>query len=401
MSLALKDVFISYSAQDQATKDFLTQAFDNQGITYFLAENDLILGEDIEFSLKANLKNTSFTVLLVSKNSLFSTWVCLESIHRLQEESFSQKTTFLPVLVDLSVMSLDFPLEMARHYKKQLTELEAKRAEAKDLGISTKLYNDEIERIEKVLPQISEIIQKFKNGLSANFTDESRKKIDLAKLIQIIQAQKTENPPINLPNQNLKPAQSTILQEVAFFNADLPESDKKQLFAQAAQNAKFTPTLIDFEEKEIAYEFGDYVCSEIKIAVDFQFLGGGGEMEIGFELSQGNNTFFLYVWNPNYFQVGYTWQKKNQIFNADDSGGCEESQVFALAGNALVNIQTQIIAESSKLLTINQLATFKYYVNEQLIFTQKSVPLHFLPDEIYIYKKPVKNVKILGLKVLV
>jgi hypothetical protein len=188
MSEAIHDVFISYSTKDQIPKNYLKDVFDKEGVSYFLDEISLELGQDIQDSLESNLKNTRFTVLLVSKNSLFSTWVCLESIHRLQEESFTKKTTFLPVLVDLSVMSLDFPLEMAKHFKAKLAELEEKRVEAKSLGISTKMYNDEIERIEKVLPQISDIIQKIKNGLSANFADDNRKDKDLEKLLRTIKA---------------------------------------------------------------------------------------------------------------------------------------------------------------------------------------------------------------------
>ncbi|MCU0443810.1 MAG: toll/interleukin-1 receptor domain-containing protein [Microscillaceae bacterium] len=200
MSETIHDVFISYSTKDQIPKNYIKDVFDREGISYFLDEISLELGQDIQESLETNLKNTRFTVLLVSKNSLFSTWVCLESIHRLQEESFTKKTTFLPVLVDLSVMSLDFPLEMAKHFKAKLEELEAKRVEAKSLGISTKMYNDEIERIEKVLPQISDIIQKIKNGLSANFADDNRKTKDLEKLLKTIKADKIEASPTQ-PNQ--------------------------------------------------------------------------------------------------------------------------------------------------------------------------------------------------------
>jgi hypothetical protein len=119
----------------------------------------------------------------------------------------------LPVLVDLSVMSLDFPLEMAKHFKAKLEELEAKRVEAKSLGISTKMYNDEIERIEKVLPQISDIIQKIKNGLSANFADDNRKDKDLEKLLRTIKADKPSQEAQNQPksqDSSAKDADVTI-----------------------------------------------------------------------------------------------------------------------------------------------------------------------------------------------
>jgi hypothetical protein len=184
-----KDVFISYSTKDQAAKNYIKAVFDEAEITYFLDEVSLELGEDIERSLEENLNRTNFTVLLVSKNSLFSTWVSLESIHRLRQQEYRKTITFLPVLVDLEVMDWEFPIEMINHYKNKHDELEALREKAKKAGLPTKVYNDEIERIDVIIPQVGEIVQKIKNGLSANFADENRKEADLAKLIRTIKAQ--------------------------------------------------------------------------------------------------------------------------------------------------------------------------------------------------------------------
>jgi outer membrane biosynthesis protein TonB len=159
----------------------------------------------------------------------------LESIHRLQEEGFTKKTSFLPVLVDLSVMSMDFPLEMARHFKTKLTDLEAKRVGAKSLGIATKVYNDEIERIEKVLPQISDIIQKIKNSLLANFADENRKESDLKKLIATIKTNTSKNP-VTEPN---KETETQIKEEKDTENIPKESQEKaqKQTVAKKAQQS--------------------------------------------------------------------------------------------------------------------------------------------------------------------
>lgn len=187
-----KDVFISYSTKDQEAKNFVKELFDKEGITYFLDEISLELGKDIEESLSNSLDNTNFTVLLVSRNSLYSTWVCLESIQRLEQENLNNQVTFLPVLVDLEVMDLRFPIDMVNHFKQKHLELEKLREEAKKAGLPTKIYNDEIERLEKVIPEVGDIIQKIKNGLSANFADEYRKEKDLYKLISTIKNAKNE-----------------------------------------------------------------------------------------------------------------------------------------------------------------------------------------------------------------
>ncbi|MCU0445711.1 MAG: TIR domain-containing protein [Microscillaceae bacterium] len=187
-----KDVFISYSTKDQAPKDELKTIFDKAQISYFLDEKSLQVGKDIENSLIDNLNNTLFTVLLVSRNSLFSTWVCLECIHRLRQEEFEKRISLLPVLIDMSVMDADFPIEMVENFKNKRAELEKLRSEAVENDLPTKVYNDEIERVDEIIPQIGDIIQKIKNGLSANFTDSNRKEKDLAKILDTIRARKNE-----------------------------------------------------------------------------------------------------------------------------------------------------------------------------------------------------------------
>jgi hypothetical protein len=186
----MKDVFISYSTQDQAAKDELVQLFDSQQISYFLDANDLPLGEDIEDHLKKHLQETRFTVMLVSKNSLFSTWVGMEAIHRLKQEDFNQSTSFLPILIDKEILDIRFPITMAKVFKAKQTELETLRDELRDLGQRTEIYDVEINRISRI--DVSDILSKIRNSLSCDFTNEARKPKDLEKLINTIKNPKTE-----------------------------------------------------------------------------------------------------------------------------------------------------------------------------------------------------------------
>jgi hypothetical protein len=198
-----KDVFISYSTKDQTAKDELKIIFEKANVTYFLDEKSLEVGKNIENSLIDNLNQTMFTVLLVSQNSLFSTWVCLECIHRLRQEEFEQRTSLLPILIDMSVMDVDFPLEMVNNFKNKHQELEKLRAEALANDLPTKVYNDEIERIDEIIPQIGEIIQKIKNGLSANFTDPNRKEKDMEKILAtILERKKNEAEKSSISQKN-------------------------------------------------------------------------------------------------------------------------------------------------------------------------------------------------------
>jgi hypothetical protein len=111
----------------------------------------------------------------------------------------------LPILIDMSVMDADFPLEMVNNFKNKRQELEKLRTEALANDLPTKVYNDEIERIDEIIPQIGEIIQKIKNGLSANFTDPNRKIKDMEKILAVIlERKKSETQKAKIAQKNEK-----------------------------------------------------------------------------------------------------------------------------------------------------------------------------------------------------
>jgi tetratricopeptide (TPR) repeat protein len=197
----MQDVFISYSTKDQTAKDELVQLFDKEKISYFLDAEDLPLGANIEQQLKQNLKNTGFTVMLVSKNSLFSTWVGMEAMHRLQQESFYQTTTFLPILIDKDVLDIGFPIEMAKVFKAKQTELEALREKLKRMNQRTEIYDVEINRLSKI--DTGDILMKIWNSRYIDFSNEDNKPKEIKRLIQTIKNKTTEK--INNPDKPIHP----------------------------------------------------------------------------------------------------------------------------------------------------------------------------------------------------
>jgi hypothetical protein len=185
----MKDVFISYSTKDQAAKEELKQVFDNQGISYWLDETSIEIGGSLNEQIEAGLREARFTVLLVSENSLLSAWVSKESLFRLKEELFTGKTTLLPILLDAKVFEDEFPFRMYDKFNAEIEKQKHLRAQAEARKMKTTLYNERIEGLEDILPNITDIIAKLTASLSANFTDPARKANDLQKLIQTIQDQ--------------------------------------------------------------------------------------------------------------------------------------------------------------------------------------------------------------------
>jgi formylglycine-generating enzyme required for sulfatase activity len=184
----MRDVFISYNHKDKPIKDELVKIFDKAGITYFEDVNDLPLGEDIETHLRKNLRETKFTVMLVSKSSLFSTWVGMEAISRLQQDLFNQSTSFLPILLDKSILKTDFPIEIAKVIHTRKSELEKLRDELKSLGQNTEIYDIEINRIAST--DSLAILKKIRNSRMVDFTEETRKTQEIEKLLDTLKPER-------------------------------------------------------------------------------------------------------------------------------------------------------------------------------------------------------------------
>jgi formylglycine-generating enzyme required for sulfatase activity len=182
----MKDVFISYSSQDQIAKDELIQLFDNEGITYWLDETSLGLGKNIQEEINKGLRESRFTILLVSRNSLLSTWVSYESLTRLKQEIFENKVSFIPIIIDEVVFDDNFPFEMHDKFKAEINRQNQLRQRAFDNGWKTLLYDSRIQRLQEILPQIPDIIHKILGGLSVKWIDNQLDTLNQEKLLNAI-----------------------------------------------------------------------------------------------------------------------------------------------------------------------------------------------------------------------
>ncbi len=195
-----KDVFISYSTKDQAAKDSLCALLDEAGIPYFLDSKDLEPGGDIQESLKQSLRDSRYTLMLVSENSLLSAWVGMETMFRLMEEYTTDKSRLICVVVDKSVLDLDFPLKMQLHFNEKREELEAKRQQMKSLGGNTKVYDVEIQRLEQI--NVGDIMIKVRNHLGLVLEDS--KGVEMGKLVKKILGTTESKSPKPKPIRNPK-----------------------------------------------------------------------------------------------------------------------------------------------------------------------------------------------------
>ena len=86
----MKSVFLSYSHKDAATANKLKRVLISNDINVQIDTDLMSVGSDINDFVRQSILNTDYTVSIVSKHSLLSAWVAMETISTLDSEKISK-----------------------------------------------------------------------------------------------------------------------------------------------------------------------------------------------------------------------------------------------------------------------------------------------------------------------
>lgn len=183
------DVYINYSTKDQEAKDYFIELFDKQGITYFLDEYDLMIGEDIEESLFKALKKSRFTIWLISENSLLSSWV-MNDINLILTHKELSINTLLPILLDSKIFEDNLIFDIHYKFGEELEKYKQDLNHARELNMDTLKFKIEIDRLERIMPNIPNIFRLATHRLGVIYFDNYKRNNDIKKMIEIVKKDK-------------------------------------------------------------------------------------------------------------------------------------------------------------------------------------------------------------------
>jgi len=92
-------VFISYAHEDKATAAALAAALDQAGLSVWIDNQEITLGDSLVAKINDGLKNSQFGVVILSKNFFAKSWTMNELQGLMAKQEFSK--TILPVLHDM------------------------------------------------------------------------------------------------------------------------------------------------------------------------------------------------------------------------------------------------------------------------------------------------------------
>lgn len=181
-------VFISYNHKDSIEANKIKNHLVELGVKVIIDSEALSAGMDIESFIKESILNSDLTLSIVSKNSLMSSWVSMETIESFNKET-SSRIKFLPVVLDNSFFERKFTGDAIDSIDKELTEIVdiLKVRFERKTGFAD-LYG-EFKRYLALRNNIDEIVRRLRESLSVDISQQQyevgfQKIVDYLKTIR-------------------------------------------------------------------------------------------------------------------------------------------------------------------------------------------------------------------------
>jgi energy-coupling factor transporter ATP-binding protein EcfA2 len=121
----MRTVFISYSHKDKNVAAKVKAVLEADGdIKVTIDGVSMAAGGDIRAFIVKAIRETQVTLSIVSKNSLASDWVALESVESFAAEKYVDGKKFIACHIDKSVFKDDFSLKATRRIDREINKLE-------------------------------------------------------------------------------------------------------------------------------------------------------------------------------------------------------------------------------------------------------------------------------------
>ncbi len=183
---SLQKVFISYNHNDREYADRIYAFLKNGGLDPVIDVVNMKVGEKIKDFILNQIRENNTVLSLVSKNSLRSGWVGLESDLALYSQLLTNQK-FIPVSIDNAVFDDDFFFEVMDEIENKIADLDKKIEKAKDRKFGYKQFQTQRDRLEEQHQNLPKIIEHFQGVLNQDI-GEGRFESGMQKVVDTIKS---------------------------------------------------------------------------------------------------------------------------------------------------------------------------------------------------------------------
>jgi hypothetical protein len=186
-----KTIFISYSRKNREVAIKIYDGLKAVGYNIIMDEFSLELNDYLEGRLRKLVQDSDYVISIVSKDSLISEWVGLETIETLLQERYHNSARkFISVVIDNKIFGNAFFLEIISEIDKKYDSLLDKTVQAGRLRVSSEIFDISRDRLIDLRNNMKEIFKRIKEYLSIDLNDPERLDDALKALIRYIEAPK-------------------------------------------------------------------------------------------------------------------------------------------------------------------------------------------------------------------
>ena len=164
-------VFISYNHKDKAVADRLKVAFRDAGHEVVIDSEAMAPGEDIKSFIEKCIRQSDITLSLVSRHSLLSAWVAMESIGTFYTEKNIDKGRFIAAYIDASFFDRAFTDQALDEVDAQIAEIKAIIKTRLDKDRGTADLDNELKRRRDLSYNLDEIVRRLRESLCIDVTE--------------------------------------------------------------------------------------------------------------------------------------------------------------------------------------------------------------------------------------
>jgi len=178
------NVFISYNHNDKEIANNLRDKLRLEGIDVTIDSEAMLVGQDIKLFIEDCIKKTNVTLSLISRKSLMSAWVAMETINTHYHQQTSNKK-FIPCYIEDVFFDNRFRLEATKEIRLKIKEITDLIKEYIEMNMDPVDLNGELNRLHKLDNNLGEILNSLRSKLCIDIQGDNINK-NFSKIIEAI-----------------------------------------------------------------------------------------------------------------------------------------------------------------------------------------------------------------------
>ncbi len=170
-------LFISYRHADKTDAQRVKKFLEDNGIAVIIDSTHLKAGGNIREFIIKSIKESDATLSLVSKRSLSSPWVSMESELTLNHEMWSEGSKFIACSLDAEFFQTGFVNDQLKSIIEKIKSFESEKTERKSISdmLDTSDLDGEIKRHKAFMQDLPKIITRLKEHLTVDISGDQFK----------------------------------------------------------------------------------------------------------------------------------------------------------------------------------------------------------------------------------